>query len=154
MFRLPAHPLLCCKLVYNLTRTSASSELLRYCLPGWGSKTFPTNEITVYRLWLIFFSQHNLPVLRLEKYSSPVEQLAYRGWHHVNGLEPVCQVTSSHCLEEGEDEGYDRGEGLWAVGDERQSSISLTPDTDGTGSGSYWIQFYLLSWKNDPAVSS
>ena len=39
-------------------------------------------------------------------------------------------------MEEGEEVGYGRGEGLSEVGDRGQAAISLIPDVDGTGSGS------------------
>ena len=146
MFRLPAHtPALLQTCIYPDSHFCLL-RAIEILSPRLGVQNISNKwNNSIYRLWLIFFSQHNLPVLYLEKYSSTVKQLAYRGWHHVNRREPVCQVTSR--LEEGEEEGHDRGKGLWAIGDERQSSVSLTPDTDGTGSGSYWIQFYLLSWK-------
>ena len=39
-------------------------------------------------------------------------------------------------LEEGEEVGDGRAEGWSAIGDGGQAAISLTPDADGTGSGS------------------
>ena len=39
-------------------------------------------------------------------------------------------------MEEGEEVGDGRAEGLSAIGDGRQAAISLTPHVDGTGSGS------------------
>ena len=41
-----------------------------------------------------------------------------------------------YSLEEGEEVGDGRTEGLSAVGDGGQTAISLMPDADGTGSGS------------------
>ena len=41
--------------------------------------------------------------------------------------------------------GDGRAEGSSAIGDAGQEAISLTPDAEGTGSGSLLIQVYLLS---------
>ena len=42
----------------------------------------------------------------------------------------------SNCPEEGEEVGDGSAGGSWAIGDGGQAAISLTPDSDSTGSGS------------------
>ena len=42
---------------------------------------------------------------------------------------------------------------LSATGDGRQAAISLTPDVDGTGSGSLLDSIVSTLWKNDPVRS-
>ena len=58
-----------------------------------------------------------------------MQQLASRGWHRVNRQEEL--LTGG-----GRGGGDDRAEGSSAIGDGGQAAISLTPDVDGTGSGS------------------
>ena len=65
----------------------------------------------------------------LEKYSSTVQQLAYKGWHLVNRQEELW-------LEEGEEVGDGTAEGSSAIGDGGQAAISLMPDIDNTSSDS------------------
>ena len=55
-----------------------------------------------------------LIVQYLEKYSSTVQQLVYRGWHQVNRQEELMT-------------GGGRIEGLSAIGDEGQVAILFTP---------------------------
>ena len=52
--------------------------------------------------------------------------------------------------------GDGRAEGSSAIGDGGQAAISLTPDVDGTGSGSLLdsiLSTLLKKKKNDPAMS-
>ena len=65
----------------------------------------------------------------LEKYSSTIQELARGDWHGVNKQE-------SYRLEEGEETGDGGAERSSPTGDGRQAVIPLTPDADGTGSGS------------------
>ena len=65
----------------------------------------------------------------LEKYSSTVQQLAYRGWHRVNRQEEL--LTGG-----GEEVGDGRAEGTSAIGDGGRAAIALMPDVDGSGAGS------------------
>ena len=62
----------------------------------------------------------NLTVQYLEKYSSTIQQLVYRGQHQVNRQEDLL-------TEEGEKVEDGRAEGSSAIGDGRQTAISLTP---------------------------
>ena len=50
-------------------------------------------------------------------------------------------------MEEGEEVGDGRAEGSSAVGDGGQAAISLTPDIDGTGSGSLLDSILSTLWK-------
>ena len=49
--------------------------------------------------------------------------------------------------------GDGRAEGLSAMGDGGQAAISLTPDVDGTGSGSLMESILSTHLKNDPVTS-
>ena len=49
--------------------------------------------------------------------------------------------------------GDGRAEGLSAVGDGGQAAISLTPDVDGTGSGSLLDSILSTLLKNNPVMS-
>ena len=49
--------------------------------------------------------------------------------------------------------GDGRAEGLSAMGDGRQAAISLTPEVDGTGSGSLLDSILSTFLKNDPVMS-
>ena len=59
----------------------------------------------------------NLTVRCLEKYSSPVQQLAYSGWHQVN--------RKGELLSGGEGVGDGRAEGSSAIGDEGKLQCHL-----------------------------
>ena len=61
----------------------------------------------------------------LEKYSSTVQQLVYRGWHQVNRQEELL-------TEEGEGVTDGRAEGSPAIGDGGEAIITLMPDTERT----------------------
>ena len=52
------------------------------------------------------------------------------------GIQVLASSEQSLWLEEGEEVGDGRAEGSSATGDARQDATSLTPDVDGTGSGS------------------
>ena len=60
----------------------------------------------------------------------------------------------SYWLEEEEEVGDGRAEGLSAIGDGGQAAISLMPDVDAQVLVPCWIQFYLSAWKNDPGMSA
>ena len=84
----------------------------------------------------------NLVVQYLEKYSSTVQQLVYRGWHQVNRQEELL-------TEEGE--GGDRWQS-WRIASNRRrrGSCNYTHAWHGknlTALVPCWIQFYLPSWK-------
>ena len=49
--------------------------------------------------------------------------------------------------------GDGRAEGLSAIGDRGQAAISLTPDVDGTGSGSWPDSILSILWKTNPVMS-
>ena len=55
-------------------------------------------------------------------------------WHTEAGMEGTSK--KSYRLEEGEEVGDGRAEGLSAIGDGGQAAVSLMSDIDGTGSGS------------------
>ena len=61
----------------------------------------------------------------LEKYSSTVQQLAYRGWREWAG-------KKSHWQEKGQEVGDGTAKGSSAIGDRGQTAISFTPEADGT----------------------
>ena len=71
-------------------------------------------------------------ILQYSTLKSTVVQ--YNSWHTGAGIELTGK--KSYWLEEGEEVGDGRAEGLSAIGDGGQAAISLTPDVDGTGSGS------------------
>ena len=54
----------------------------------------------------------------------------YNSWHPGAGIEGTGK--KSYCLEEGEEVGDGRAEGLSATGDGGRAAMSLTPDADGT----------------------
>ena len=58
----------------------------------------------------------------------------YSSWHTGAGIKWTGK--KSYWLEEREEVGDGRDEGSSAIGDGGQAAISLTPDVDGTGSGS------------------
>ena len=62
----------------------------------------------------------NVIVQHLEKYSSTVQQPAFRGWRQVNRQEELQ-------LEEGEKVGDGRAERSSPIGDGRHAAVSLTP---------------------------
>ena len=80
-------------------------------------------------------------ILQYRTLKSVVAQwLANREWHRVNRQEEL--LTN-----EGEEVGDGRAEGSSAIGDGGNAAISLTPDVDGTGSGSFlggFISIYPL----------
>ena len=57
----------------------------------------------------------------------------YNNWHTGPASS---EQERSVTMEEGEEVGDGRAEGLSAIGDGGQAAISLMPDVDGTGSGS------------------
>ena len=59
----------------------------------------------------------NLTAQYFENYSSPVQQLAHRGWHRGNRQEEL--------LEKGEEVGGGKAERLSAMGDRRQAAIPI-----------------------------
>ena len=71
----------------------------------------------------------NIIVQCLEKYSSTIQQLAYKGWHWVHSQEEL--LTG-----EGKEVGDGRAEGSSVVGDGGQAPISLMPDIGGPDPGS------------------
>ena len=58
----------------------------------------------------------------------------YNSWHTGAGIEWTGK--KSYWLDEGAEVGGGRAEGPSAIGDWGQAAVSLTPDVDGTGSGS------------------
>ena len=73
-----------------------------------------------------------LLILQYSTLKSTVVQ--YNSWHTGAGIEWTGK--KSYWLEEGEEMGDGRAEGSSAIGDRGQAAVSLTPDVDGTGSGS------------------
>ena len=65
----------------------------------------------------------NFTLQYLEKYSSTVQRLGYRGWPQVSREE---LLTGG-----GRGDGRWKSEGMSAIGDGRQAAISLLPDIDG-----------------------
>ena len=74
-------------------------------------------------------------------------------WHA--GADIEWTGRKSCWLEEGEEVGDGGAERSSAIGDGGQAAISLSPDVDGTGSGSLLdsIPSTLLKKKNDPMMS-
>ena len=74
----------------------------------------------------------------------------YNSWHTGAGIK--WPGKKSYWVEEGEEVGDSRAEGLLAVGDGGQAAISLMPDTDGTDSGSLRdsiLSSLLKKWSSD-----
>ena len=86
-------------------------------------------------------SLFNLTVRCLEKDSS-----VYRGWRGVNKQEGL--LTGG-----GEEVGDGGAEGSSAVGDGKHAAVLLTPDIDGTGSGSLLDSIQSTFLKNYPVMS-
>ena len=74
----------------------------------------------------------------------------YNSWHTGAGIKWTRK--KSYWLEEREEVGNGRGEGLLAIGDGGQGAISLMPDVEGTGSSSLLdsiISTLLKKWSSD-----
>ena len=70
----------------------------------------------------------------------------YHSWYTGTGIEWTGK--KSYWLDKGQEVGDGRDEGLLAIGDRGQGAISLTPDVDGTGSGSLLeTDVCLYLWK-------
>ena len=84
---------------------------------------------------IIHKKQTKPKIFLILQYSTLKSRIAqYNNWHTRAGIKRTGK--ESYCLEEGEEVGNDRAEGSSATGDGGQAAISLTPEVDGTGSGS------------------
>ena len=76
--------------------------------------------------------------------------MAYRGWLWVNRQEQLLLQPAR--LEEGEDVGDGRAEGLLAAGDGGQAASALRFDVDGKGSRSFLDSVRTTLLKNHPVM--